>query len=768
MPEVFFSWGKEHPDLSPDRLIRAEARGVLEAAIQSKDFEVIGIGFDDSENKTPVDIVILETQNESVLGVNAFGIQRRERLAIVFGAEESKAPQVRPLRRDFPRTIPHLNHIPDEEPASLCLYFEPWSAVRRSWTPQRFLKRILWWLAETSGGTLHRQDQPVEALYLPDAEEVVLSTKFDSNTDGSEEVLVLRQCLPGDPKNRVFRAEVVPSAVAARLGRAEFSPLLIEIDPVLHGAAEKAPTDLGQLNDQIESRGVAFFDRLKDRITRNTPETGTADVPGSSCFLILPIQVKREDKGDIEGRYIKGFIVRASFGDLGVACGVLHKSGDMYHRFTLLGSPSGPEKNEWRNFKIIPVDIKFAPTKGMARTASGLTQEESEFKGVLAGVGALGSILGELWAKASWGNWTIVDSDILKAHNIPRHLGKDRNIGFSKVQVVKEAMEANYEPGYCVVQAFEANVTELKDPNQTKAIHDADLLVDATTTVEAPRDLSGDNDAPRCVSVFLTPSGRGSVLLIESANRATRLDALEAQYYRFIINSESGEKFLANPNGVMWVGAGCRDVSSVIPNELVHLHAAVIATQIRIQSKQSEPKIGIWITNDEVGEISSQWPQVKPVIKEMIGSWGLVWDEGTKAKLYKIRNEQLPKETGGVIVGFIDQITRTIYVVDVLPAPPDSLGTRDGFIRGIEGLQSQIDEIGRRTAHVVQYIGEWHSHPPFSHATPSGLDKALLQTLADELANDGQPALMMIVGCDGIHHSLSGPSAPLGEKFTDR
>jgi integrative and conjugative element protein (TIGR02256 family) len=749
-------------------LLRGEARGFLGAALHSQDFEVVGIGFDDSGEKSPRDIVIVETQNESVLGVNSFGIHRRERLAVVFGSDDSKGPEVRTLRCDFPRSVPHLNHVPDEEPASLCLYFEPWSSARRSWTPQRFLKRILGWLAATSTGTLHRPDQPVETLYLSNAVEVVLSTKFDAGTDGSGAVLILRQCVPSDPNNRVFRAEVIPGANAASLGGAEFFPLLVEIDPVVQGAAEKAPTDLGQLNDQVESRCVAFFDCMKDRITRNTPETGATDVPGSKCLLILPIQIKREDGGVVEGRQIKGYIVLATLGDLGEACGVLYKTGGKYHRFTILGADTEPKTTGWRGIKIVPVDIKFAPTKEVAWNSSGLTREDSEFKGVLAGVGALGGTLGELWAKAAWGSWTIVDSDILKAHNIPRHLGKDRHIGFPKVQVVKEAMESNYEPGYFAVQAFDGNVTESKHPDLIQALHSGNLLVDATTSVEVPRDLSADNEVPRCASVFLTPSGRGAVLILEGADRATRLDALEAQYYRSIINSEWGEKFLTDPKGVLWVGAGCRDVSSVIPNDLVHLHAALLARQIRIQSKQLGPKVGIWITNDESGDTSSEWPQVYSVIKEAVGSWAIVWDEGTRAKLNNIRNEQLPQETGGVIVGFIDQVTSTIYVVDVLPAPPDSLGTEDGFIRGIENLQAQLDEIGRRTARVVHYIGEWHSHPPFSRATPSGLDKILLKTLADDLADDGQPALMMIVGCNGVHHSLYGVGGPLCETLTER
>jgi integrative and conjugative element protein (TIGR02256 family) len=127
----------------------------------------------------------------------------------------------------------------------------------------------------------------------------------------------------------------------------------------------------------------------------------------------------------------------------------------------------------------------------------------------------------------------------------------------------------------------------------------------------------------------------------------------------------------------------------------------------------------------------------------------VVWDKGIATKLAKIRNAYLPNETGGVILGYIDQKLHTIYVVDVLQAPPDSESSPAAFIRGVEGLAATMEEIARRTARVVGYIGEWHSHPEFMSAYPSATDRGLIATLASTLALDGQPALMMIVGSAG-------------------
>ena len=60
-----------------------------------------------------------------------------------------------------------------------------------------------------------------------------------------------------------------------------------------------------------------------------------------------------------------------------------------------------------------------------------------------------------------------------------------------------------------------------------------------------------------------------------------------------------------------------------------------------------------------------------------------------------------------------------------------------------------MEEARRRTAGILDYIGEWHSHPEFTTAYPSAIDRLLIKQLAEALALDGQLALMVIVGSAG-------------------
>ena len=55
---------------------------------------------------------------------------------------------------------------------------------------------------------------------------------------------------------------------------------------------------------------------------------------------------------------------------------------------------------------------------------------------------------------------------------------------------------------------------------------------------------------------------------------------------------------------------------------------------------------------------------------------------------------------------------------------------------------------------MVDYVGEWHSHPKGVPATPSGLDVVLLAHLAAVLAADGVPGVMLIVGERDLSVSL--------------
>ncbi len=250
-------------------------------------------------------------------------------------------------------------------------------------------------------------------------------------------------------------------------------------------------------------------------------------------------------------------------------------------------------------------------------------------------------------------------------------------------------------------------------------------------------------------SAFLTPSGRSSVLLLEDAARSVRLDSLEAQYYGAVLDNQWGGLHLAGHMGHLVVGGGCRDVTTTLSGEAVQLHAAILARQLRLLEGQPNAQIRVWTADATSGAIAFVEVPVYPSTTSTRGRWTVVTHEGVELKLRALRQRHLPSETGGILLGYIDHQLRAIYVVDALEAPADSEADDTGFTRGVRGLQERLESAAHRTARIVGYVGEWHSHPPFCAATPSTDDRVLLKTLADTLGNDGDPALMLIVGTAG-------------------
>jgi len=502
----------------------------------------------------------------------------------------------------------------------------------------------------------------------------------------------------------------------------------------------------------LRQKSKLFFNSLLvDAVKKVVPSTGLPihDARIQHTLVLLRVPLVRTEGAAPERTDDIGFVVHnTNLARLGIACGAAFECTDgKAYNLHIIGATDTVThgSDAWRNLTIDPVDVRTAFTPENVCQASGIPHEGAEFPGVLAGAGALGSCMADLWCRAGWGKWSFIDDDIVLAHNLVRHIAKDCHIGWAKVDVLAQMAELTW-PTASKPAAILAKVTDSGNSDVKKAIAEARLLVDATTTIEVPRDLSDRNESPRMVSAFLTPSGRDSVLLLEDSSRKIRLHAMEAQYYRAILNSSWGSSHLTGHLGDYWVGAGCRDLSGILPQEFVQLHGSTLARQIRLLTEKPEAQIRIWSANDDTGALACEIVPVEEPKEIILGEWRVVWDDGITKKLKRIRAELLPNETGGIILGYVDQKRKAIHVVDVLPASSDSVSSPDGFIRGTLGVREAIEQAAELTANIVGYLGEWHSHPRNMSAWPSVIDGTLLAYLTEMLAMDGIPALMIIVG----------------------
>lgn len=695
-----------------------------------------------SEGADLTEIIVVKAGDGSVGANNPNGIFRKESLALTVNMEEDPPVGVRVLRSEFP-VLGHQNHTRTGEPLSLCLYNSSWSEIQRSWTPQKFLARVLWWLRESAENSLHLGDQPLEQLFFNTPFQIILPAKHEQESLNPARRLILVEAEPGSTKVTTYLGYYVDADAASACGMKGIPTLRVNLPPIESSRVERFPATLGDLDQWVTNRGGSFFDELSKEIKHLISVTDlSSGEQRPKCVLIL-LSVPRLRNGRVEKVDDLAYWVTSSLLQLGEACGLLFfdEYQGSWNPVEIIGRAL---EERWKAISILPTQLRHKLDKPLIRSLSCLDSVDSDFKGVIAGVGALGSAMVETWTREAWGEWTLIDPDQAMPHNLARHIILDPAIGSPKVKAVKTILDQIF-PEQPPHMAIDANVVD-ENADIAAALSNASLLVDATTTLHAPRELGERDGPPRTASVFLTPSGKSSVLLLEDRDRGIRISSIEAQYYRAILESPWGELHLDGHGKGEWVGNGCRDISLRLSVELIRLHASLLSRQVRLSQVNSSARACVWEVNDETGGIAAHEITISESKEARSEGWTVRWDQGFIDEVRSLRRQALPNETGGILLGYTDHQLKTINIVKGMPAPLDSISTPTSFIRGYEGQDEVLLETRRRTAGIVDYIGDWHSHPPKHSSRPSSDDMNLLASLALTMANDGLPVVMFIMG----------------------
>jgi len=102
-------------------------------------------------------------------------------------------------------------------------------------------------------------------------------------------------------------------------------------------------------------------------------------------------------------------------------------------------------------------------------------------------------------------------------------------------------------------------------------------------------------------------------------------------------------------------------------------------------------------------------------------------------------------ETGGILLGQIDDASQVIWVTSAIGPPPDSQRASSYIKLGIAGTAELLAAIERRSGGRSRFIGMWHTHPR-SQPVESEIDS---QAMAGLLADADHPvhrALLVVLG----------------------
>lgn len=741
MPAEFFQVDGACALAGPDALTLARACAIAAAVRDHGDFDLVdSLARCDDNGKLVAEFLVVDVRCDGVPSNNRHGIAYPERLALAIPSDDRETVGVFALRKGFPKLM-HLNAVPEGAAQSLCLYFEPPRAVRRTWTPQNFLARIQTWLTLASRDELHAADQPVEQPFFAASDELVLPWNFDAlRRAAAVEFHVLRG---PDRPGRGHTYFLHPTPASGRPGGA-IAPIVLDLPTVVHGAVDVDPQTLGGLADLLAKRGVDLKRSIAVAVQALVGERGVPqDQDTGFSVLLVELRVSRVECGSAERVFRRAFLVLQGMLQLGEACGALVRSEQRFYKGPLDGLFAPTPKDDWRSLMTLAMEVQQGLDRTSARRYSGLADEGPG--AVLIGAGALGSAMLDLWMRSGWGEWTVIDNDHLKPHNLVRHIARAGQLGASKAHAMVE-LNGQLLQGAGTLRAIDADACDPDNADVRAALKSARLAIDASTTLDYPRYASTLDDAGRHLSVFVTPDGNGSVLLMEDEKRAVRLRSLEAQYYRAILANGWGRDHLEGHLGKYYSGASCRDISFVLPYSRLLSHAALLAEQCQRLASEPAAAIRVWSRDPKTGAVVAILVPAHEERLMSLGSLTLSIDRGLEDKLRTLRAACLPAETGGILLGYHDLNINTVTIVDALPAPPDSVSSGTSFERGVDGAMASVVEARRRTANIVGYVGEWHSHPPDHGAHPSHDDFFQLVYLAVGMASEGLPAIQLIVG----------------------
>jgi len=655
-----------------------------------------------------------------------------ERIAAVFSATDDHTPEVCALREDFP-WVPHLNLRDEEFPRSLCLYEESYRSLKRRWTAARFVADVRQWLSRTAAGSLHMEDQPLEAVLLgADGILVIPGDVFSPNPTGKP-AQIFSLSRPDDGAQQVNRHAFVLSCPERE-----------------HGVVHRRPRTLSDLADMLDTEGVDLLSALRDHLREEFVDS--AAFLGANLVLLILLPRTRVEGGPVEapnllafqtGVKIRGSWEPAPIALVGSSIGALDRLGDR-----VFVSACVDESKRGEELLVEVLNPHLGMTLGSLAIQNGRDPDGEEPRLCAIGVGALGSQVVMNLARAGFGRWTLIDNDLLLPHNPARHVLSSESVGKPKASSVAD-LANSLTDGEDVFTAILANVFT-SGPHEGEvheALHSASAILDMSASVSVARYLAADNRAARCVSVFLSPTGADLVLLAEDASRALSLDMLEMQYYRACASDELAGHLQA-PSSRLRYGQSCRDLTSRMPQHSVAVHSGIAAAAVPSVLSKPDARAAVWRSCED-GSVSLVEIPVFEAIRTTIGEWTVLTDVGFVSELQALRRAKLPCETGGVLLGSIDMDRSIIYIVDTIASPADSDEWPTSYTRGKSGLQAEVDCVKVKTDGMLEYIGEWHSHPRKSDVAPSDDDQKLFAYISEVMARDGLPAAMLIVGDAG-------------------
>lgn len=371
------------------------------------------------------------------------------------------------------------------------------------------------------------------------------------------------------------------------------------------------------------------------------------------------------------------------------------------------------------------------------------------------GCGSVGSKLVMHAARSGQNIAALSDESSLRPHNMARHALTGRHIGENKAKALAS------ELGSLGVKSaiFEGDiVVGLRDRELRADIipSAAKLVLNSTASLavrEALIDTTAPRDSARHFEAALFAKARIGYLLADGKGHNPTHADLMAELYA-TLDDEQAAKLLFDPTEGLTqipIGQGCGSLTMPVDDAQLSMMTGALSTEIgrAIDKPSKDGTISLGVSAEDAPAIRwMRWQVGAFETVPIAGSDG--WELRLSPRVAdRIRSEakQYPAvETGGIMIGLSSARLKTVTVVDILDAPPDSERSAHLFMLGVEGLHAEIERRHLESGRTLFDVGTWHSH-----LTDQGPSQTDWKTAADLAAGRAPPSVLLITTPKRFH-----------------
>ncbi|MDE6432633.1 MAG: Mov34/MPN/PAD-1 family protein [Lachnospiraceae bacterium] len=361
---------------------------------------------------------------------------------------------------------------------------------------------------------------------------------------------------------------------------------------------------------------------------------------------------------------------------------------------------------------------------------------------VVWGCGALGSKVSMEMARMGYLSQKLYDNDILLPHNLVRHeIASGYAIGLNKGRALELEIKSMYGED-TKISAFDSSSFSCEENLNNE------MIIDCTASERSLNWCCTNNKIRnRLIRCEIFMEGKLGTVFVEGKNRnPDAYDMRVCLWYSAMSNEVVKQWLNQDIEEIMefHIGFGCSSDTMVLDDATISNHASIVP---HCFNKYSNLEHGTLIINYfDKDELTNNFIKVIEVKK--YESWKT--DEGWVVHCPCDILEQLTKityedtENMGIWFGHINERMKRITISDTF-IPEDNKRSTGTVIGGGQGVGEKINKIVKNTGGMINYIGEWHTHPT-GYAHPSQMDKKAFKSIP----KNNRPYLMTIFSPNNV------------------